>query len=236
VTGIDHDALAAAMPWETAPFALVDARDETSAQLPQSWWPISESDDPEERKHTALALWNIEFLDLIPRFAHALHNGLIDVRIVKHQWIETPSLDYIIAAGNSYGVWIGENPATFGDQIPPLFESLPQPVQVYLRQVHAGFTTWDRESCGLTPPSLMKTLASHWGDPDDESMVEWYEDTYDPPAFRRLLRVTGRGPHADLLVSPDLPAGTAVTYFEPDFELKQFGESLDLFMTMPLEE
>jgi hypothetical protein len=66
--------------------------------------------------------------------------------------------------------------------------------------------------------------------------VEWYEDTYDPPAFRRLLRVTGRGPHADLLVSPDLPAGTAVTYFEPDFELKQFGESLDLFMTMPLEE
>jgi len=33
-----------------------------------------------------------------------------------------------------------------------------------------------------------------------------------------------------------LPAGTAVTYFEPDFELKQFGESLDLFMTMPLEE
>jgi hypothetical protein len=206
--------------------------------IPQAWWPIADSADPGERKQAALALWNDDFLALIPSFAQALRDDLVDVRVVVHPWIGAPSLDYVVAAGGGegYGVWMGENPSTFGSDDPPLFDSLPQPVQTFLRRVHAGFTTWDRESCGLTPPSIMTTLAAHWGDPEDSSRIEWYETETEPPEMRRLLRVTGRGPHADLLTSPDLPVGSAVTYFEPDFELKPFGETLDLFMTMPLEE
>ena len=236
MAGFDHDALAAAMPWETDSFTILEPGARTRAAIPQAWWPIAESSDPEDRRQTAAALWNDEFLALIPRFAQSLRDDLLDVRVVKHPWIDAPSLDYVLAAsgGEGYGVWMGEDPATFGDHDPPLFDSLPRPVQTFLRRVHAGFTTWDRESCGLTPPSVMNTLAAQWGDPEDSSRIEWYESEPEPPELRRLLRVTGRGPHGDLLTSPDLPAGSAITYFEPDFEMKPFGESLDLFMTMPL--
>lgn len=151
MAGMDHDALAAAMPWETDPFTILEPGDETRALIPQVWWPVAESADPEERKRAALALWNDNFLELVPRFAQALRNDLVDVRVVKHPWIGTPSLDYVVAGieAGHYAVWMGENPATFGDQDPPLFESLPLPVRAFLREVHAGFTTWDRESCGL---------------------------------------------------------------------------------------
>ncbi|MCZ8380081.1 hypothetical protein O6P37_14505 [Mycobacterium sp. CPCC 205372] len=238
MAGIDHEALAAAMPWETEPFTILEPGEQTRAATPQAWWPIVESSDPQDRRQAALALWNDDFLSLIPNFAQALHDDLVDVRVVAHPWIGAASLDYVVAAsaGEGYGVWMGEDPATFGDDDPPLFDSLPPPVQTFLRRVHAGFTTWDRESCGLTPPSIMNTLAAYWGDPEDSARIEWYETEAEAPEMRRLLRVTGRGPHGDLLTSPDLPADSAVTYFEPDFELKPFGESLDLFMTMPLEE
>jgi hypothetical protein len=61
---------------------------------------------------------------------------------------------------------------------------------------------------------------------------EWDED-YPFPGSQRLLLVTGNGtPH--LFTSPDLPVGTAVTYFEPEYEMRPFGEALDIFMNMPL--
>lgn len=52
------------------------------------------------------------------------------MRVSKHTWIPTPCLDYVIAAadGKSYGVWMGEDPATFGDHDPPLFDTLPPAV------------------------------------------------------------------------------------------------------------
>ncbi|MBY6388949.1 hypothetical protein HG717_34340 [Rhodococcus erythropolis] len=77
--------------------------------------------------------------------------------------------------------------------------------------------------CGGSPQS----------DPTDPRLIQWHETRVPPPQIRRLLRVTGRGPHADLLTSPDLPPGAAITYFDPDYELTTFGEALDLFMTMP---
>lgn len=55
------------------------------------------------------------------------------------------------------------------------------------------------------------------------------------PDSRRFLRVTGRETYSDLLTSPDLPLGTAVTYYEPDLELTTFGEALDEFLMIPLE-
>lgn len=234
MAGINHEALAAAMPWETDSFTILEPGDETRAAIPAAWWPVAESTDPDERKLNAMAAWNDDFLAMVPRFAQSLRAGLIDVRVVKHPWIDRPSLDYIVAGADGYAVWMGEDP-TARPQAPPSFDSLPDPAQVFLRRVHAGFTTWDRESCGLAPPSLMRTLADHWGDPDDQSSIDWYETASPPPRMDRLLRITGRGPHADLLTSRDLPPGSAVTYFEPDFELTSFGDALDAFMTMPLE-
>lgn len=67
----------------------------------------------------------------------------------------------------------------------------------------------------------MKTLAARW-------------DDHEFPGTQRLLFVTEGAADAGLCTSPDLPPGTAVTYFEPDFEVEPFGEALDKFMNMPL--
>lgn len=237
MAGFDHDALAAAMPWEIDPFTILDSSSQAArTPIPHAWRPIADSTDPDERTHCARSLWNAELLSLVPKFADALNTRLVDVRVAKHTWIPTPCLDYVIAAldGDGYDVWMGEDPATFGDHDPPLFDTLPPAVQTFLRDIHAGFTTWDRESCGLTPPSVMSTFATHCNEPTDARPIQWHETRVPPPRMHRLLRVTGRGPHADLLTSPDLPPGTAITYINPDFELTTFSEALDLFMTMPL--
>lgn len=237
MAGVDQDALAAAMPWHENPFTVVDPGDTSArAQIPPAWWPILDCGSPAERSSAARTLWNNEFLALIPRFTQALDSHLLDVRVVQHAGLTAPALDYVFATdAGGREVWMGESPDTFGHHDPPLFSSLPAPVRTFLQRVHAGFTTWDGESCGLAPPTLMQTLASRRDDHGGQARIEWYETAHEPPTMQRLLRVTGRGPHADLFTSPDLPPGLAVTYFEPDFELRAFGEALDLFMMMPLQ-
>lgn len=235
MTGIDQAALAAAANWDTNPISILDPGPRTRALTPQAWWPVAESADPEERKHTALALWNADFLELIPRYAQALHNALVDVRVAQHSWFSAPSLDYVLRTWNGeLAVWVGEDPRTFGEQDPPMFESVPAPARTFLRQVHAGYTTWDGESCGLIAPRNMTTLAARWGDPDDNEIYEWEEQDHQFPGTQRLLVLTEGSVDADLCTSPDLPAGTAVTYFEPDFEVRPFGAALDIFLNMPL--
>ena len=138
MAGLDQKALAAAMPWETDPFSILKPGEATRAEIPEAWFPIAESADPAGRTSSALALWNNEFLAMVPGFARALRNDLIDVRVTRHQWIDAPSLDYVVAAADGYAVWMGESPSTFGDRVPPLFDSLPAAAQVFLRHVHAG--------------------------------------------------------------------------------------------------
>lgn len=118
---------------------------------------------------------------------------------------------------------------------PPFFATLPTPVQTFLRQVHAGYATFDGESNGLVSPSGMVTLAARWFQPPDTNeIIEWFEDV--PfPGTQRLIFLTGVNDETALYVSPDLPAGQAITYYEPDFEIAPFGEALDDFLTGPLD-
>ena len=235
---MDRDELAGALTgWADTPFEILEPGPATRAVIPQAWWPVAESSDPQERIAAALSLWNTDFLDLIPRFAAALHTDLVDVRVVKHSWVEAPTLDYVMRSEvDGYATWMGESPAGFVE--PPLFDSLPQPVQVFLRTVHAGFTTWDGESCGLTAPRDMKTYAAYL-DAAEDGVPGWFDSEWDHeiplPDSRRFLRVTGRETYSDLLTSPDLPLGAAVTYYEPDLELTTFGEALEEFLMIPLE-
>ena len=230
---IDEAALNAS-DWHSHVITVLRPGPETRALIPQPWWPIADSTDLEERRLTALALWNREFLNLIPRFAEALAHALVDVRVAKHNKFSAPSLDYALRDGNDELVgWAGQDPRTFGDQLPPLFDSVPQPVQSFLREVHAGFTTYDSLSCGVRAPRHMETLADMLGMPDDNEMLEWEVEDYDFPGTQRLLVVSSND-SLELLTSPDLPAGSAVTYFEPDYEIRQFGPALDTFMRMPL--
>lgn len=197
---------------------------------------MAESPDPEDRKRIALALWNAEFLDLVPRYGEALRSALLDVRVAQHSWQNTPTLDYVLRAWDGEPkVWMGEDPRTFGPSAPQMFDSLPAPARIFLRQVHAGFTTLNGRSCGLMPPTDMRTLADSWGQSDDGDVSEcWNASTYPFPGTERLLLITEYIGHPYLFTSPDLPAGTAVTYFEPDFEVSPFGEALDDFLNMPL--
>ncbi len=237
MAGIDQAALTAAVAeWGNATVEILAPSPQTRTVVPETWWPVVESLDPEERKDVALALWNSEFLDLVPRFDEALRSALLDVRVAQHSWQGTPTLDYVVRARDGRPkVWMGEDARTFGHSEPPMFDSLPGPARTFLRQVHAGFTTLNGKSCGLMPPADMQTLADSWGHPDDSDVAEcWDASTYPFPGTQRLLLITEYGGHPYLFTSPDLPAGTAVTYFEPDFEVTSFGEALDDFLNKPL--
>ncbi|MHC9290846.1 hypothetical protein ACRCUN_00165 [Mycobacterium sp. LTG2003] len=235
MAGIDEAALNAAASWDTEPISILAPGAQAQAAVPETWWPLVESADPEDRKRIAIQRWDAEFLDLIPRFAEALRTQLVDVRVAKHNWLDSPSLDYVLRTEDGeLAVWVGEDPRTFGAATPPYFESVPPPASTFLQHTHAGFTTWDGESCGLIAPRHMTTLAAKWGAPDTNEILEWEEDDYEFPGTQRLLLVTEGGSDASLCVSPDLPDGLAITYFEPDFEVKSFGEALDEFMNLPL--
>jgi len=233
---IDQQALTAAVDdWLVKDVTILEPSSQTRAIIPENWWPVAESTDPEERKHAALALWNADFLALIPRYAHALQTSLVDVRVARHGHLTTASLDYVLRTDEGgLCVWAGEDPRTFDNAEPPFFAALPTPVQTFLRQVHSGYTTFDDETYGLATPANMTTLAARWGDPDTNEIIEWFEDV--PfPGTQRLIFLTGVNDETALYVSPDLPAGQAITYYEPDFEIAPFGEALDDFLTGPLD-
>jgi hypothetical protein len=201
--------------------------------VPEQWRPILESDDAETRRLTALALWNREFLELVPRFAHVLRTELADVR-VGHQRGEAV-LVYAFEH-HDYGervvtCWIGWDPATFGDAEPPLYECVPEPLRVFYRQVHAGFTAPDRESFGPNSPKYMRTLAGIGHFTEDDADL-W--DGQDIPWTRLLIVAIADTTY--YCVSPDLPPGQAVQVYEgqPD-DPEDFGPLLDKVMIASFE-
>lgn len=70
--------------------------------IPEAWQPISRSGDAEERRLRAMALWNLDFLDLVPKFAKATASRLADVRACIA--FETPVLVYVFDDGA--GGWL----------------------------------------------------------------------------------------------------------------------------------
>ena len=236
MTGIDQGALASAVAeWISPGVEILEPGPRARGLIPRAWWPVAESSDPEQRKRIALSLWNDDFLAMIPRYAEALRTMLVDVRVAKHDFYTTPTLDYVVrTAEGALRVWAGDDPRTFGGTAPALFEAIPDAVATFLRQVHAGYATLDGETAGLAAPTDMVTLAARWGSPDENEILDWDEDA-SFPGSQRLLLLTSDGDDTALYVSPDLPAGTAVTYYEPDYEIAPLGAALDDFMNRPLE-
>ena len=166
-TEIDEATLQDAVSaWTSTDVRILAPGPETRALIPAAWWPVAESSDPEERKQAARALWNEDFLALIPRYAEALRTALVDVRVARHDVLfSRPTLDYVLRDDeDELFVWAAEDPRLFGDsEEPPLFEAVPEPVARFLREVHAGYTAYDGEAAGLASPvSRMNTLAAQW--------------------------------------------------------------------------
>lgn len=217
------------------PLQLAEADSPEFARLPERWRPIALATDPEARGLAALALWNQEFLDLIPGFAEQFRARLLDVRAGV-----LPSTSVLLYAVQGSGadplVWVAGDPGRFGTP-PPFWESLPQPARTFLREVHAGFTAPDQDSFGLMHPADMQTIAAMAGYPD--GLPGWAEaDAAETGriASNRLLRITKDSGNLLLCVSPDLPDGDAALVYEGDVDPQEFGSALDELMASAFDE
>ncbi|MFE3192606.1 hypothetical protein ACFXHA_26605 [Nocardia sp. NPDC059240] len=191
--------------------------------VPVRWRATVEAIDPQERCRAALSLWNSEFLELVPTFAENFRSELAEVRIgrVENQWV-------LIYAAEHYdderyvACWIGWDPTTFGDRRPPLWDAIPEPVQRFLREVHAGFTAPDWRSFGPVQPRRMLTFAARSGYPDG---IPGWNAAVDST---RLLPLAATYSGLLACVSPDLPPGQAVLIYQGDLDpSRDVGQVLD---------
>src|SRR4051812_26557252 len=202
-------------------FAAVDPAD--AARLPARWRPILLSPDGPTRCQLALDLWNQSFLELVPRFAGTFRDRLVDTRAYLADGV--PVLVYVATADEGgYVSWVGYDPRTFGEQ-PPFWDAVPAPVQVFLREVHAGFTSGSGLGYGPLRPAHMEIFA-HMAD-WPEGIPGWEDAAV---ASTRLLVI---GMDEGLMywcVSPDLGPGQVAVIYEGDVDPKDAGPELDELM------
>ncbi|MGW4247901.1 hypothetical protein [Nocardia sp. NPDC004722] len=208
---------------EVPEIVLPDLGSAEPVDIPKRWRAIAEATDPRDRCRAALSLWNSEFWEMVPTFAETFRSELADVRIgrVEEQWV-------LIYAAEHYDdersvvCWIGWDPATFGDSEPPLWDSIPKPLQRFLREVHAGFTAPDWRSFGPVQPSRMLTLAARNGYPEG---IPGWKAAIDST---RLLPLAATYSGLLACVSPDLPPGQAVLIYQSDLDpARDVGPVLD---------
>ncbi len=188
-------------------------------RIPEQWRPIHSSTDPAERVRAAVALWNKDFLELVPRFAGALPT-FVDVRVYLAGG--TPALVYV---ADQQVAWVGFDPHTSSGP-PPFWDSFPDPLRVFLRDVHAGFISGGGAGFGPLPPKDMQTLAAVAGFPD--GIPGWDEEA--DIASTRLVLVATDGGLTRLCLSPDLQPGQVALVYEGDIEPEDFGTELDELM------
>ncbi|MFE0641745.1 hypothetical protein ACFW2Y_09080 [Streptomyces sp. NPDC058877] len=203
------------------------AESDTLSQVPEEWRPIARSEDPQGRCRQALDLWNDDFLDLLPRFAATLRTRLVDVRAAFTDGC--PVLVYALRADNGAAVsWIGYHPGAFEE--PRFWESFPQPLQDFLRTVHAGFVSGSRTSFGVAPPVHMETLAELADFPDG---IPGWTDTAGISSTR-LLRISSDGGILYYCASPDIERGKIALVYEGDIDPQDLGQELDELVTSRL--
>jgi hypothetical protein len=227
MTGVDQGMIAASVLRRS--LAFVEEGSSDVSLVPEQWHPILLSADAESRRQTALALWNRDFLDLVPRFARALHTHLEDVRVCIVD--DCPALVYVTESDDGECIsWVGYDPRSFGD--PPLFwDSFPDPLQVFLRKVHAGFTSGLEADYGPMRPEDMDTIANLAYCP--EGIPGWEEIS--EIASTRLLQFAADGGLMKYCVSPDLTRGEIALVYEGTVDARALGVELDELLMMRFE-
>ncbi|MEU8328383.1 hypothetical protein [Micromonospora sp. NPDC048839] len=199
-----------------------------AAHLPGPWRSIVTATAPAERRETAVALWNAGFLRLVPRFAAVLRDRLVDV--VPYRTADGPALVYVVRADDGHHVpWVGYDPRTF--EQPQFWAAFPEPLQEFLRDVHAGFVSGERTGFGPARPEQMLTLAEMADYPD--GIPGWDEDS--DISSTRLLRISSDGGLLFYCLSPDLPTGEVALVYEGDVDPRDLGTELDELMTQRLQ-
>ncbi|GAB3571567.1 hypothetical protein GCM10027445_27060 [Amycolatopsis endophytica] len=220
----DLDAIAAQLDDEE-PVLLVEPGSDDVSRTPFRWREVAASADPAVRRDAALTLWNEDFLGLVPRFARALRDDLVDVRVarLRGDWV----LLYLARpARPPYTVWVGWDPSTFGER-PPLWDRLPVPLQRFLREVHAGFTATDWQSFGPVQPASMMTFAAWSG---FEGPVPGWDGSDGRISSERLVFVAKDGGFLHYCTSPDLDPGQIARVYEGNIDVTEFAPALDDLM------
>jgi hypothetical protein len=222
MTQLDATRIAETLPKWALEF--VDAASPALGEVPEEWQPIARSGDAEERRLRAMALWNRDFLDLVPEFARTATTRLADVRACVA--FETPLLVYVFDDGA--GGWLSRVGWAPRDPTEPrLWSSVPAPLRTFLREVHAGFVGADGESFGPLPPRAMQTLAEIAESPDGDP--DWDEDAAEDGRIlsARLMQIARNAGLIMYCVSPDLPPGQLALVYEGDVDPVDFGPALD---------
>jgi len=226
MTEPDTAAIAASLAgWS---LAFVPPGSAEASRVPDQWQPIVSSVDAAERARTALALWNLEFLDLIPRFAAALATRLADVRVCLVG--NSPALVYTMTSMKGDLVsWVGYDPRTFAE--PPFWDSFPPALRTFLTEVHAGFVSADGASFGPDRPRDMETIAERADFPD--GVPGWDEDA--DIASTRLVIISSDGGILFYCLSPDLGPSRVALVYEGDIDPQDFGVQFDELMMAGLD-
>jgi hypothetical protein len=215
---MDPDRIAAGLG--PGPITFVEHR--SSAPVPARWREIVDADTPAARCALALSMWNKDFTELVPEFFASLEQHLADVRVcdLRGSWV------LVYVTRDPELVWVGWDPASFGDTVPPFWAEFPEPLRVFLTGVHAGLTDQDFESFGPLPPQDMLTYAQWAG--YDGPIAEW--DIGERISSTRLTVIAKDSGLLLYTVSSDAP-GKMVLLYEGDIDTRQdFGPALDEWM------
>ncbi|WP_433392671.1 hypothetical protein [Micromonospora sp. KLBMP9576] len=206
----------------------VEAAPTGPRQLPPQWQPIAAAADAGARLALALDLWNPALLDALPRFAAGLRSRFVDARPCLADG--EPALLYLARHPDGHLLsWLGRDPAGFVQ--PQFWQHFPEPLRVFLREVHAGFTSGGHTAFGPVHPRHMQTIAEQAGEPD--GLADWDEEQ--DIASTRLLLVASNGGMVNYCVSPELGADELAIVFEGDIDPTPYGEALDRLLIRRLE-
>ncbi|MEV6426287.1 hypothetical protein [Nocardia sp. NPDC051463] len=206
---------------------LVEPGSPTVEHVPPRWQAIARAMRPQDRRDLAVAQWNLDFLNVMPRFSALLGECLVDVRValLRGDWV----LLYVLRRDyQPPAIRIGWDPSTFGAGEPPFFDCLPEPLRAFLHTVHAGFTAPEGESFGPLRPRDMVTYAELGV--GDAVVHNWDGDIEISPS--RVVLVADAISNIRYCVSPDLPAGTIGFALGGNIDSPQpFDSTFDAFMS-----
>lgn len=211
---------------------LVTARSPALSRLPERWRDIACCRDAEERWLRAMALWNHDLLELLPRFARTVTTRLADVRtgLARGRALLVYAFD---GAAGGHRVRLGWEPTDRTE--PALWPTVPAPLRTFLREVHAGFVADDGESCGPLPPRAMATMAEQLDEPAGSADWDDLAAEQGNPLSTRLLWIANNPGLIGYYVSPDLPPDRLAMIYEGDVDRRDFGTALDELLVSTLD-
>ncbi|WP_406281626.1 hypothetical protein OH799_17345 [Nocardia sp. NBC_00881] len=205
---------------------LVEPGSSVVERVPPAWRPIASSPHAHIRCELALALWNLDFLLVVPRFAAAFQRDVVDVRVglLRGDWV----LYYAIRRRyRPFLLRIGWHPETFGAHNPPHWGCIPEPLQFFLNTIHTGFTAPD----GSYGPLRPRDMEVYEDIPECDYRVRNWDAEADVPSDRVMLLAKASGIF-NCCVSPDFPSGTMGREADGNIShAEEFGLCFDEFLS-----